>query len=373
MLSRLSLAQVALIATAWLDLASSAQAALSFTQVTSSADYPYTVHQPTDADDKPPVVFFLHGSGAKAYASSLGENVFWDGCGYLLRQYSSGAQTSGPAATISQKYLTVLPLMPPTDMDWDGSKVMTVVNQVLSKYSYDPTRVYVLGYSRGGWGAWRTAFASPSTFAAIVPSAGSGGSSDSDLQKLIDNKVAVWAFGGSNDEKVANSQVQAQIAQMKALPNAGSDDIKVSTVQGADHGKMGTEPFTDADTWSWLASQVRGGGSSSSTTSTSTKSTIVTPTSTSEPSSTSISAVAANAVKPTTSSTSSKKKSSSKSCPAGKRMKRRVKKRSPSPAPAPAPAPNPVVAIPVAPVHANRPRSWAPAHGVPPMLKMRRV
>ena len=66
------------------------------------------------------------------------------------------------------------------------------------RFSIDEKRRYVIGLSRGGFGAWNFICKQPEMFAAAIPVSGGG---DPGLAPKIVN-VAVWAFHGARDKNV---------------------------------------------------------------------------------------------------------------------------------------------------------------------------
>jgi poly(3-hydroxybutyrate) depolymerase len=56
--------------------------------------------------------------------------------------------------------------------DWGRLDAMEVLDQVMEKYPIDANRVYLVGHSMGGHGAWHLGCTYPDRFAAVVPSAG---------------------------------------------------------------------------------------------------------------------------------------------------------------------------------------------------------
>ncbi|KAM0750453.1 alpha/beta-hydrolase [Meredithblackwellia eburnea MCA 4105] len=222
--------------------------------------YPYQVHEPEKTVSSPPAIMFLHGHGSRGDKSAVNENVYWDGVGWLLREYSKGNKT-GTNVIAAEQYLTILPLMPLTDDDWIASHTMEVMKAVLAKYSsIDKARVHVGGYSRGGWGSWRTAFASPTTFASCIPAAGSGGFTDDQLKSLVTAKVPVWAWAGDSDTKVPKAQVESTVDQMKKISGAV---VQITVIHG-DHTTMSKEPWVEPQTWEWIANQNRDGSPAAS-------------------------------------------------------------------------------------------------------------
>ncbi len=79
----------------------------------------------------------------------------------------------------------------------EAQNVETVLNRILASYEVDPNRVYILGVSMGGFGAWQFASASGDRFAAIA-SNGGGSSLKGDAYVNLRN-VNFGVFIGEDD------------------------------------------------------------------------------------------------------------------------------------------------------------------------------
>jgi len=80
------------------------------------------------------------------------------------------------------------------------------------RFSIDEKRRYVVGLSRGGFGAWNFICKQPEMFAAAIPV--SGGGDPSLAPKIV--KVAVWAFHGARDKNVPVLNSRNMINAMKS-------------------------------------------------------------------------------------------------------------------------------------------------------------
>jgi predicted peptidase len=124
------------------------------------------------------------------------------------------------------------------------------VELVTSSYQVNRNRIYLIGYSMGGYGTWRTAARHPELFAAIVPIGGDGDANDAKLLASI----PLWAFHGANDNVVPVDASERMINAVQAaggkpmltvLPDAGHDICK--------------EVCSRSDLWEWLFRQRRSG------------------------------------------------------------------------------------------------------------------
>ena len=68
--------------------------------------------------------------------------------------------------------------------------VMQLLDQLQEKYSVDEKRIYVMGFSMGGYGTWNALMNHPDVFAAGVPMCGAGDPSKAELLK----NIPIWGF-----------------------------------------------------------------------------------------------------------------------------------------------------------------------------------
>ena len=168
-----------------------------------------------------PVVLFLHGAGERGTDNKA--QLKWGG-----PQLATTLQAAGPC-------FVVAPQCPP-DKQWvntpwakgsysaervaisdELTMAIEAVETVTRQFKIDRSRVYVMGLSMGGYGAWDAVVRRPDLFAAAVPICGAGDPSAADKIK----HVAVWAFHGGADTVVppAGSREMAE-----ALRRAGATD-----------------------------------------------------------------------------------------------------------------------------------------------------
>jgi predicted peptidase len=213
-----------------------------------SASLPYRLFEPTgvSADQKLPLVLFLHGMGDRgtdnvsqtSWVSGL-VNATRSGehAGYVL---APQIDTNGWFQSFSDK---------PTE-----SMALTIqaLKQVIKTQNVDTSRVYVTGLSMGGMGTWDILEREPGLFAAAVPMSGGG-----DTRHAAEIKdTPVWAFHGGADELVP---VEASRDMVQALRDAGGSP-KYTEVAGGGHAIWG-DVYEDAGNtlYPWLFSQRRDG------------------------------------------------------------------------------------------------------------------
>lgn len=92
----------------------------------------------------------------------------------------------------------------------DRGFVLTALAELKRKYDLDENRIYLAGYSMGGFGTWNIGLRYPDRFAALVPMAGGisrheyAGTHDLKLREILQNAfhVPVYAVHGSDDKTV---------------------------------------------------------------------------------------------------------------------------------------------------------------------------
>ena len=93
--------------------------------------------------------------------------------------------------------------------------VMNVLDLVRKDYNIDPDRVYLLGHSMGGGGAWHLGIKNPDLWAAIAPIAPATLRPPTDLEKI--KHVPVILVQGDKDLLVKVERVRPWAEEMKKL------------------------------------------------------------------------------------------------------------------------------------------------------------
>jgi predicted peptidase len=122
-----------------------------------------------------------------------------------------------------------------------------VLDQVLREKSVDKSRIYVMGASMGGYGAWNFVIRYPKLVAAAIPVCGAG---DPAMAKAI-KKIHIWAFHGDIDDVVPSSGSMEMVA---AVTKAGGTKIKLTMYPGVRHESY-LKAWRNPDLVEWLFSQ----------------------------------------------------------------------------------------------------------------------
>jgi predicted peptidase len=176
-----------------------------------------------------PLILFLHGAG------ECGDDLD------SLRLY-------GPAKLVEQRpefpFICLTPQCPEGETWIEQLKTLKMLlDEVLSSYSVDLDRVYLTGFSMGGYGTWGLAMAYPETFAAMVPICGGGMVQWVEILK----DIPVWAFHGADDPTVPVGESQRMV---DALRSAGGQ-AKLTVYPGVGHDSW-TETYDNPELYDWF-------------------------------------------------------------------------------------------------------------------------
>ncbi|MHB0940013.1 MAG: carboxylesterase family protein [Armatimonadota bacterium] len=196
-------------------------------------NYKHHVHYPegyeNDPDRRWPVLITLHGAGERNVALAILKNHH-----YYLPMYELTASR--------YPMLVVVPLCPPRQY-WEPPLLNDLVDELLRDERIDEDRIYMNGFSMGGYGTWLTAGRYPDRFAAISPVCGGG--DPRDASRLKD--IPTWAFHGAQDPVVP---VEETLGMIEAITAAGGHP-KLTIYAEGDHG-VWDETYANPELYEWL-------------------------------------------------------------------------------------------------------------------------
>ena len=199
----------------------------------------YIVHLPRgfgDWDKPRPLLIYLHGSGeTKKSVRSLRNNDLVTFMG----------------DTVSPDDFPFIVVSPKTDTGpWNPDRLVDLLDELLddqeSRWKIDPTRIYLTGFSMGGFGTWETGMKYPDRFAAIIPVA--GGYREYDPEGLKD--LPVWAFHGERDDVVPVFYSEELIASLEEC-RGRSDRTRLTIFDDCGHTIPKTV-YRNRDLYRWL-------------------------------------------------------------------------------------------------------------------------
>jgi predicted peptidase len=145
-------------------------------------------------------------------------------------------------------FLVFSPQNPSEELLYPIEKVKSALDEVVSKYRVDRSRIYVVGFSRGGFGAWAMAEQFPGTFAAVVPIAGGG---NRHYLSRTNEKAAFWVFHGTSDDVIPLSDSVVLYERLLGLKRVA----RLSVLEGVDHSGVEWAALNDPELWDWLLKQ----------------------------------------------------------------------------------------------------------------------
>ena len=186
-----------------------------------------------ETNETVPLVLFLHGGGE---GGNDIEKVKKHGLPKLIEEGRTFP------------FIVVSPQNPSESQFWDDQQLSRLVDELQAELPIDPSRVYLTGLSRGGYGVWRLAIQNPDRFAAIVPICGGGLAPYA--KKLKD--VPAWVFHGARDSVIPLEESQRMV---DALRKAGND-VKFTIYPEGNHDAW-TETYENPELYQWLLKQRR--------------------------------------------------------------------------------------------------------------------
>jgi len=229
-------------------------AAKTFTD-TAGTTLPYRLFVPEgQADKKLPLFLAMHGAGGRGDDNTKTINHSpWA----LHTMMAESVQKANPCIVIA-------PQCPNgkrwVDVNWNkciysGKEIAITAEQravvellkaTIKETGADPARVYVGGFSMGGYGTWDLIGRFPELFAAAVPVCGGAPTDTADAMK----DVAVWTFHGDKDRVVPPKGTAAMV---EALKKAGGAPI-YTVFEGVSHNAW-TPAWKNAEMVAWLFEQ----------------------------------------------------------------------------------------------------------------------
>ncbi len=124
--------------------------------------------------------------------------------------------------------------------------VIKTMNQIVSEYPVDISKIYVIGFSMGSTGTWDIITRYPDIFAAAVPISGLSDLSTSHKMK----DIPIWAFHGMLD---SIAPARLNIEMQKAVQESGGN-CKLTLFEKTGHYCV-PQAFKNPDLIKWMFSQ----------------------------------------------------------------------------------------------------------------------
>lgn len=190
----------------------------------------YLIRLPADypAGGPRPLLLFLHGAGERG--DDLSKLAALGPLGYASRHLGFPFIVAAPQCPVQQA--------------WSPRALGALLDELQSRFEVDADRVYLTGFSMGGWGTWETAMSMSGRFAAIAPLCGRA------IPLLSGNlwKTPVWAFHGERDDVVPPANSREMIGILRGM---GNTEAKLTTFPEAGHEIWG-QVYEMPELYRWL-------------------------------------------------------------------------------------------------------------------------
>tara|TARA_B100001964_G_scaffold236770_1_gene299066 strand:+ start:3083 stop:4777 length:1695 start_codon:yes stop_codon:yes gene_type:complete len=203
-----------------------------FTTFSKSIEDNYLLYLPVgyeESNSSWPLVIFLHGAGS---AITNIDEIRHGGPPLL---YEQGMNTD---------FIMLCPQLY-DNVHWDPDRIHVLTQEIISQYLVDPSRVYLTGLSRGGFGAWEYGVSHPNMFAAVVPIS----ARDVPGVERLEN-TNVWIFHGDQDTGVPWQGAQFMYNRLNKI----GADVNLTLYEGVGHNAWDLTYNSDSF-WTWLLQQ----------------------------------------------------------------------------------------------------------------------
>jgi predicted peptidase len=126
---------------------------------------------------------------------------------------------------------------------------LALLDDIISKYRVDKTRIYATGLSQGGYMTWFMTTVYPERFAAIAPIAGGG---DPEMGCKL-KSVPTWIFHGALDNTIPLKEANQMV---KAIEDCGGS-VKLTVYPNAGHdGGVWDTAYNNPELYTWFTSNL---------------------------------------------------------------------------------------------------------------------
>jgi predicted peptidase len=199
---------------------------------------PFQIHAPKsfERDQPVPLVIFLHGVGERGTDNEKQVNI-------LPKTFVSAKNQD------KRPCIIIAPQCPP-DQFWPDlpGEIIALTKNIAKHMPVDSHRIYLSGYSMGGYGVWSVLAVDSKLYAAAIPI--SGGGNPQNAAKMKD--IPIWNFHGDADTTV---KVLGSRDMVEALKKVKAN-ITYTEMAGQGHG-ISTKVIGDEKVQEWLFSQKR--------------------------------------------------------------------------------------------------------------------
>ncbi|NEU05482.1 dienelactone hydrolase family protein [Clostridium senegalense] len=201
--------------------------------IKSTLSYLVYLPQSYNTNVKMPLILSLHGSG------ECGKNIEgvkkW-GIHKILRLNDNFP------------FIVVSPQCPNGEIwEMQFNALKDLLDKIENDYNIDAERIYLTGYSLGGYGTWNFAILNPERFTAIVPISGGA---ISPKKALCLKNLPIWVAHGDNDTAVNFEESKRIVDCLKKY----NSNIIFKVYEGRGH-EVCTTAYEEPELFQWLLKQ----------------------------------------------------------------------------------------------------------------------
>jgi pimeloyl-ACP methyl ester carboxylesterase len=194
-----------------------------------------------DATEPLPLMVILHGAGQEGMDRALIEPV--------------GRTPALTASWERYPFIFLIPQLPAASVEWGqiGGIVDSLIMQTVEAYGVDQDRIYLMGYSKGGYGAITIGAVLPDRFAAVISLAGYYNGPISNLCPFAEANTPVLLYHGTADEIIP---IGASEEINSALIDCGAD-VELIVIEDGTHLSTIQEAVLGLDMYDWALEHSR--------------------------------------------------------------------------------------------------------------------
>jgi len=215
--------------------------------------YRYYIPSNYSAEKEYPIFINLHGAGIRGSDNKRPLS-------FVKKLFSEQAYTL-------DEYIVIVPQCPENekwvDIIWkDGSydlsevpesnefaALVALIESMKQSYSVDAKRIWVAGFSMGGYGTWNLLMNHPDLFTAGVPMCGAG--APASAETLLNTPV--WAVHGVKDPTVP---VSGSREMVEAIQKLGGTKVRYTELPDHEHD-VWNYTYSNKEIFTWLFSQTK--------------------------------------------------------------------------------------------------------------------
>ena len=189
---------------------------------------PWNYGKDYNASRKYPLLIYLHGSSQAGYL----KNLYYMGMGYYDSPDFANEYQKAIADVFRKTYPCFMYVPQQSGSSWDRAKLITQIEQLKTDYRIDTNRIYLHGFSMGGYGAYYLANDyydyNGQLFAGIILLAGCG---TSNFKDQVVAKTSMWLQIGLQDS-YTNTRSAYTFLKSHALNSSATETSSSYTIIG---------------------------------------------------------------------------------------------------------------------------------------------